>query len=138
MSSESYIITSWYLFAIVLHRKEIWWIYLPSKLKGESITYIHKQRSVAITGTGIDIKTWRDRLSKVFKLAEQVDNPVITNSKVYVLSYVDMNELIWDVLEEIYLVENSNFPQAIMCIDNIKFKTNNNQTIWYIIDIQMV
>ena len=56
------------------------WIYLTGKLKGKSTVYIHKLRSVAITGSGVDVETWRDRLLKIQKLAGRVDGPAITNN----------------------------------------------------------
>lgn len=51
---------------------------------------------------------------------------------------MDMNELMWNVLEEIYLEDYSNPSQAIMCVDNIKVKTNINQTIQHTTYTQLI
>ena len=90
---------------------------------------MHELRSVTITGLGIDVETWRDRLLKIHKMAGRIDGPTITNNEGHILSYAEVNDFMWNVLEEIYLEDDSDFPQAITCTDDIRIKTNINRTI---------
>ena len=54
------------------------------------------------------------------------------------MSYVPINDLMWTVFEEIWLEDNNDFPQAITCLEDIRYKINIHKIIFQTNDPQIL
>ena len=66
-----------------LLEKGLVWIILSGIIKGESTPRLHQLRSVPITGSGINIELWRDRLVSVHEEAGRTEGPAICDTEGY-------------------------------------------------------
>ena len=89
------------------------WIPLVGKLKGDTNPGIYLLGSVPVTGTGIDIREWRDRLLAVHDYRGRIEGLAICDEKGFLLSSLDVNECMWEVLEELYDKKSEEFPVAV-------------------------
>ena len=103
-------------------KKGLVWIILSGILKGESVPMLHQLRSVPTTDSGVEVKLWRDRLIFVHEQAGRVEGPAICDKDGYLLSFSAMNELFWQVLEEIFIKDPHLFPKDIVSIEDISEK----------------
>ena len=97
-------------------KKGLVWIVLSGILKGESVPMLHQLRSVPTTDSGVEVKLWRDRLIFVHEQAGRVEGPAICDKDGYLLSFSAMNELFWQVLEEIFIKDPHLFPKDIVLV----------------------
>ena len=105
-------------------KKGLVWIVLSGILKGESVPMLHQLRSVPTTDSGVEVKLWRDRLIFVHEQAGRLEGPAICDKDGYLLSFSAMNELFWQVLEEIFIKDPHLFPKDIVSIEDISEKIN--------------
>jgi hypothetical protein len=105
-------------------KKGLVWIVLSGILKGESVPELHQLRSVPKTDSGVEIWVWVNRLVFVHDQAGRVEGPAICDEEGYLLSFPAMNELFWQVLEEVFLEDSNLFPKAIATVDDIPEKIN--------------
>ena len=89
------------------------WIPLVGKLKGDSQPGIFLLRSVPYTSTGIDVLMWRDRLLVIHEHAGRDACPAFCDNQGFLLSALEVNDGMWDVLEELYDEDPVQFPIAI-------------------------
>ena len=94
-------------------RNGLVWIPLVGKLKGDSQPGIFLLRSVPFTSSGIDVLKWRDRLLAVHAYAGRKEGPAICDSQRFLLSALEVNDSMWDVLEELYDEDSAQFPKAV-------------------------
>ena len=65
-----------------------------------------------------------DRLAFVHKDAGIKEGPAICDEDGYLLSYSAMNELFWQVLDEVYDVSPDLFPKDVTSSEDIRIKIN--------------
>ena len=94
-------------------RNGLVWIPLVGKLKGDSQPGIFLLRSVPFTSSGIELLKWRDRLLAVHAYAGRKEGPAICDSQGFLLSTLEVNDSMWDVLEELYDEDSAQFPKAV-------------------------
>ena len=86
---------------------------MVGKLKGDSQPGIFLLRSVPYTSTGIDVLMWRDRLLVIHEHAGRDACPAFCDNQGFLLSALEVNDGMWDVLEELYDEDPVQFPIAI-------------------------
>ena len=89
------------------------WIPLVGKLKGDSQPGVFLLRSVPCTGSGIDVLLWRDRLLVIHENAGREAGPAFCDDQGFLLSSLEVNDSMWELLEELYDVNPVQFPKAI-------------------------
>ena len=94
-------------------RNGLVWIPIVGKLKGDSQPGIFLLRSVPYTGSGIDVLLWRDRLLIVHEAAGRSAGPAFCDDQGFLLSSLEVNDGMWDLLEELYDQNPVLFPKAI-------------------------
>ena len=58
-------------------KKGLVWIIISRLVKGQKTPTIHYLQSVPVTGFGINIKKWRDRLVNIHQEADRNEDPII-------------------------------------------------------------
>lgn len=96
------------------------WLPIIGKLKGDSKEKTHCLRSVPITGSGINVWRWRDWLVTIHATAGRTSGPAICDGAGHLLTARSVNEVIWDLLEELYDEGEVKFPMAASCKDDIR------------------
>lgn len=94
------------------------------KVKGDSFTGVHLLRSVPVTSSGIDVLLWRNKLLRIHELAGREDGPAICDSDGFLMNTSDMNECMWEILEDIYEIAPEMFPTVIIEKDQIRDMIN--------------
>lgn len=112
-----------------LMEKGLVWIVLSGVMKGQTVPTLHQLRSVPITGSGVDIRLWKERLMVVHQLAGRQEGPAICDSRGFILNNQDMNELFWSILEEVYSEKPELFPKDISSKVDIRSSINIYRTL---------
>ena len=91
-------------------KKGLVWIVLSGMVKGQKTPTLHYLQSVPVTGSGINIKRWRDRLVFIHQEASRIEGPAICDDDGFLMSNAAMNDLFWTILEELYVEDKDDFP----------------------------
>ena len=98
------------------------WLPLVGTVKGDKGTHTYLLRPVPITRTGIDVALWRDQLLQVHQFFGRNDGPAICDDDGYLMRTRDMNEMLWKIMEEVYLEDPDLFPKSITCVEEVRTK----------------
>ena len=95
------------------------WLSLLGKLKGEGIYKQHHIPCVDITSSGINVK---ERITKLIREKERLgftQGPAISDISGQLLTSVEINQMLNELLEDLYLQEPSLFPPDIQTLEDI-------------------
>ena len=88
-------------------------ITLHGKIKGEQNDVAHKIPCVNVTNSGIQVKLIVDRLRKAKAEAHFYDGPAISDIKGKLLTAKDLDEMIIEILNELFITNQELFPADI-------------------------
>ena len=88
------------------------WLPIIGKLKGDAKEKIHYLRSVPVTSSGINVQRWRDWLVSVHATAGRTVGPAMCDAAGFLLTSRSVNEVIWNLLEELHDEGEVEFPIA--------------------------
>jgi hypothetical protein len=100
--------------------KELVWLPIIGKLKGDDHSKTHFLRSVPTTGSGIGVEKWRDWLLAIHHHAGRTHGPAMCDAQGFLLTTERINTYLWEALEEIYIHHAKEFPKAITEVDDIR------------------
>lgn len=109
-------------------RNGLVWIPLVGRLKGDKENTTHLLRSVPVTGSGINIRLWRDRLLRIHEHQGRVQGPAICDGAGFLLSMTDVNEVMWEALDHILTDQPDLFPQHVTSPEAIREWIQINRT----------
>ena len=89
-------------------------IALYEKLKGEANVGYHLVPCINITGSGIQVRKIIYRLIKLNRTFGFTDGPAISDRKGKMYYSLDINNLLWDVLDSIFDDDQSLFPADVI------------------------
>ena len=92
---------------------EYFWLSLLGRLKGEKVEKEHNIPCTNVTSSGINVKKIVYRLMKEKEELGFVDGPAIADSKGVLLSTNEIDQMLQELLEELYLEDPSLFPPDI-------------------------
>ena len=95
------------------------WLPLVCTVKSDKGIYTYLLRSVPITSTGIDVALWREKLLQVHQHFGREDGPPMCDDNSYLMRTRDMNEMLWEIMEELYLEDPDLFPKSITCVEDV-------------------
>ena len=98
------------------------WLPLVGTVKGDKGTHTYLLRSVPQTDTGINVEAWRYRLLQVHKFFGREDGPAICDDDGFLMRSRDMNEMLWEVMEELYTEDPDLFPKSITSVEDVRTK----------------
>ena len=98
------------------------WLPLVGTVKGDKGFHTYMLRSVPITGSGINVAGWRDMALRVHERYNRTDGPAICDGDGYLMTHRSMNLMLWEIMEELYLENPSDFPASIKDVDDIREK----------------
>ena len=104
------------------------WFPLVGKLKGDSSPETYYLRAVELTSSGINVRWWRDSLVTVLRIKNRTEGPAICDEDGFLLPSSDVNECLWEVLEDIYEQDTSLFPKDIRTSEDIREKIKINRS----------
>ena len=108
---------------LLKHRQrnnDLVWLPIIGKLKGDSKEETHYLRSVPVTGSGINVEKWRDWLLITHIAAGREEGPAMSGENGYLLNAREVNEVIWDILEDVYDARSHEFPKAVENREDIR------------------
>ena len=98
------------------------WLRLLGMVKGDKGAHTYLLRSVPCTRTGIDVAMWGYKLLQVHQHFVREDGPAICDDDGYLTRTRDMNEMLWKIMEELYLEDPDLFPKSITCVKDVRSK----------------
>ena len=105
------------------------WLPLIGTVKGDKGTHTYLLRSVPQTDTGIDVEAWRNKLLKVHEYFGREDGPAICDDNGYLMRTRDMNEMLWEIMEELYEEDTDLFPKSITSVEDVRTKIQLYRTM---------
>ena len=111
-----------------IQRKEHFNITLLGKLKGENNMSEHIVPCINVTKSGINVKYVIERAMNVKKDEGHQEGPLISDSKGYLLSSVDLDDMLHEVLTELFEEDKSVFPPSIKNIEEVVTEFRCNRT----------
>ena len=95
-------------------------IALLGRVKGETIDRAHLLPCVQITSSGINVRGAIRRLLELKERRGQKDGPAISNEEGKMYKMRDLDEMLHDVLEEIFTSNKQLFPDDIKDMEDVK------------------
>jgi hypothetical protein len=99
--------------------EEYFIVALLGKVKGEHQDRCHLLPCTAVTSSGIKVKEWVNALLEIKKSHGRVDGPLFSHHDNVVMSTHALDDLLTDVLEELYEDKPQNFPLSITSKEEI-------------------
>jgi len=93
---------------------------LLGKVKGELHAREHLLPCVSKTSSGIDVGLWMDWLNTIHELNQHLEGPAIADKDRKPLTSAKLDEILHDLLIEVWKVSPHLFPQKIRSIEDIK------------------
>jgi hypothetical protein len=97
---------------------------LLGRVKGEHHVRQHLLLSKGITGSGIKIKLWMERVILVHRILRRTSGPIVVNETGLQSTTAEMNELFLELLSEIYEARPDLFGFDITCVGDLTEKFN--------------
>lgn len=86
---------------------------LLGKIKGEQHDVVHKIPCVPVTSSGINVKAQLERLRSIKADLRYFDGPAISDSEGKLLSAKDLDEMVIEILHELFVSHQELFPGDI-------------------------
>lgn len=99
-------------------------------MKSESTPKLYQLWSVPITGSGIKIELWSDKLISVHAEADQTEGTVICDTEGYLMSNTAMNELLWATLKKNHFENPDSFHKDIRSVNDVQTHINIYRSLW--------
>ena len=104
------------------------WLPVMGKLKGDSREETCFLRSVTVTQSGISVTRWHKMLLCIHRRAGRKVGPAICNKEGCLLTSKEVNQKLWEVLEELYEEGGLEFPKAIQQKEDIEKLVSLNRS----------
>ena len=98
------------------------WLPLLGTVKGYKGIHTYLLRPVPCTRTGINLAVWRDKLLRVHQYFGREDGPAICDDNGFLMRTRDMNEMMREITEELYLEGPDHFPKPITSVEDVRTK----------------
>ena len=98
-------------------------------VKGGKGTHRYVLRSSPETKTGINVEAWGNKLLRIHEYFGKEDGPAICNDDGYLMRTRDMNEILWEIMQELYIKNPDLFPKSITSVEDVRTKMNQEQSM---------
>ena len=100
----------------------ITWLSLLGTVKGVKGMHTYLLWSVPCIRTSINVEAWRDKLLRVHQHFGRKDGPAICDDNGFLMRTRYMNEIRWEIMEELYLEDPDLFPNSITSAEDTRIK----------------